>query len=170
MYYMKANSHVLNFLEIFSKNYDNSIEDSVIVLLKPDFPEDKKYDFLSYCSERSLKIIFEDSSILDRDKIFGIYYDIFKQRDDDRKYGISWKLKLIDYLTTGKSAYYIVQGVNAQKLLNDYKKMIREEYNKITTPKETLNENDFFEKVIKNLIHITNEKEFVPTCWFLFMK
>jgi hypothetical protein len=167
---MKVNNPILNFLEVYSKDCHNDAIDSVVVLLKPDYPEDKKVSFLSYCNEKSLKIIFNDSSILNKEKIFGIYYDLFRQRDDDLKYGILWKLKLIDYLTSGKSNYYLIQGVNAQELLNNYKKVIRLEYDKITTPKEVMSEDIFFEKVIKNLIHVTNTEEFVPTCWFLFIK
>ena len=163
---MKKLKLIVDFLQAFTLVGDSN--NNCIVILKPDFPQIQKLNFISYCNMNSLDISTNRKIILTSDKIFGIYYGIFKQREDDRSYGVSWKLKLIEYLRSGKSDCYLVSGENAQNLMKDYKQVIRKKYNKITAPKEHLSEHDFNEKVIKNLIHVTEESEFVPTCWFIF--
>jgi hypothetical protein len=56
----------------------------------------------------------------------------------------------------------------AYSLLKQYKLNIRSKYNKITKPSQKISNKIFIEKVVKNLIHVTDPDELVPTTWSLF--
>ena len=102
------------------------------------------------------------------DHVFLVYYDLFKKSDKDKIFGVSWKNQVINYLTSGKSEIYLIKGDRAYSLLKQYKLNIRSKYNKITKPSQKISNKIFTEKVIKNLIHVTDPEELIPTAWSLF--
>lgn len=165
---MELNKIVLDLVGNLSSELIN-LEGVVIVILKPDFPSDEKHSFNRFCKSKSLNVVANGKSILNRYQILGIYSDIFRLRSDDKKYGAVWKIKLLEYMQSGTSEYFLIEGENAQFLLKQYKTSIRKQYDKITDPATSMDETEFEEKVVRNLIHVTNEDEFVSSCWLLFI-
>lgn len=145
-----------------------NLADTAIVILKPDFPTIEKDIFLDYCTSNNLNILSAKKMTLKIDHIFSVYYDLFKKNDQDKEFGVSWKTQVINYLTSGKSEIYFIKGDQAYSLLKQYKLNIRSKYNKITKPSQKISSKIFTEKVVKNLIHVTDTDELVPTAWSLF--
>lgn len=145
-----------------------NLPDVSIVILKPDFPNIEKSIFLDYCTSNNLSILSAKKITLKKDHIFSIYYDLFKKSDQDKIFGVSWKNQVINYLTNGKSEIYFIKGNQAYSLLKQYKLNIRSKYNKITKPSQKISNKVFIEKVVKNLIHVTDPEELTPTAWSLF--
>lgn len=140
---------------------------SCLVILKPDFPLIEKRPFLNFCAEKELKIIFRKKLILNKYQVIALYQDIFNSLPGDTIFGIGWKYDLIKYLTKSHSEIFLIEGKDAIKILNDYKIGIRTKYRKITKPKEALDEKTFNEKVIKNLIHVSDRGDQLISFWAL---
>ena len=145
-----------------------NLADTAIVILKPDFPTIEKDIFLDYCTSNNLNILSAKKMTLKIDHIFSVYYDLFKKNDQDKKFGVSLKTQVINYLISGKSEIYFIKGDQAYSLLKQYKLNIRSKYSKITKPSQKVSNKIFTEKVVKNLIHVTDTDELVPTAWSLF--
>ncbi|MCX6738840.1 MAG: hypothetical protein NT098_02175 [Candidatus Parcubacteria bacterium] len=165
---MEINKTIFELVENISSGISD-IKDVTIVIFKPDFPDSEKNSFFRFCKNNSLNILSSKEAVLNKEQIYGIYYDIFKQRNDDKNYGISWKIKVLEYLTFGTSEYFLIEGKDAQARLKEFKISIREKYKKITAPHSHIDERSFEETVIKNLIHVTDDGEFVNSCWLLFI-
>ena len=147
----------------------NSLLNYAIVLHKPDFPEAEKEAFTSFCGEYSLQIIFQKTLKLEKHQIMSVYHDLFQGKGDRAEYGLKWKLEVLDYLTSGNSVCFLLQGHGAQNLACKYKHALREKYGKITTPQQRLSTADFRNKVVQNLIHTAAAEDFASTYWSLLI-
>ncbi len=143
-------------------------EDLAIVVFKPSCPREAIARFRSYCSENHISILQKKETLLSRDAVVALYPKIFSFSNEDLKFGLAWKKQTIDYLTSAPSRCFLVGGEDVYSKLSKYKYRLRDRYGKITHPKAVLSTEDFFEKVIKNIVHVIDEHELQNGLWVLF--
>lgn len=83
--------------------------------------------------------------------------DIFRFDDKDLTFGIDWKKRKLEYMTSSKSAVFILKGEGSQTLSEQFKYILRDKYKKLSVPAKKLDNEEFDELAIKNLIHVVDE-------------
>ncbi len=139
-----------------------------IILFKPEWTQDEIGNFKEYCAKNGVNILEERNMVLSRNTIIALYKNMFSFSTDDLQFGIEWKAKTIEYLTSGTSVCLLVKGECVDKKLSKYKYALRNRHGKITHPKASLSVEDFKEKVIKNLVHVVDIDELQNALWLLF--
>lgn len=139
-----------------------------IILFKPEWSPNDVESFNEYCSKNDINILEKRNIILSKDVVIALYKNIFSFSTDDLRFGITWKTETIEYLTSGQSICFLVQGKCANEKLSKYKYTLRDKCGKITHPKNLMNQEDFKEKVIKNLVHVVDDDEIQNALWLIF--
>lgn len=139
-----------------------------IILFKPGYEEQEIERFKKFCIKEKIVFFEEKGVVLTREAVVALYPKIFSFSQDDILYGATWKRDTLAYLTGGQSRCILVEGKNVNEKLHDYKCKMRERYGKLTHPKIKLSQEDFLERVIKNLVHVIDPEELQNGIWLLF--
>jgi nucleoside diphosphate kinase len=139
-----------------------------VLMFKPRYPPDVVREFQAYCFEERLKIVVSREVHLSRDAVIALYPDVFKFSRSDLVFGLCWKHQTIEYLTSGSCACFLVKGHGAIQRLSQYKKSVRRRFGKMQTPIKQLSQQDFFERVVQNMVHSVDEDEMQNAIWVLF--
>jgi len=150
--------------------YSNKIKQNCIgfILFKPDCPKYEISAFRLFCKQEKINIIKEKQLILDRNMIIALYPSTFNLLKNDLKFGVIWKYELIKYLTHGSVNCFLVENKRILEILNKYKFFLRKKYKKITNPMKKMDKMTFKNRVIKNIVHVANEKEIQSILWLIF--
>jgi len=141
-----------------------------IIMFKPDCPKSEITNFYLFCKKQAVRIIKRKDVIFDRNMLFSLYFRVFNLLKNDFLFGIKWKAEIIKYLEDSYTVCFLVEckGMNVVTILNKYKYFLREKYGKITNPKSLINNKDFVDKVIRNMVHTVDEKEIQNVLWLVF--
>ncbi len=139
-----------------------------VILFKPLCPAIEIVNFVKYCKEHNLSILFKKSRSLSSSMVIALYPKIFSFNKDDITHGILWKHKVISYHISSKSTYFLVDGKEVWAKLKSYKQYIRKKYKKISYPPKGMSEKDVVNRVIKNHIHVVDKSELQNSLWLLF--
>lgn len=144
---------------------EKSLASFALLLFKPGFDPSLIWSFQDFCASQALKVLYEFESRLCNSDVIALYPTIFSYSANDLRYGITWKQKTIEYLTSSHCKAFIVEGVAATEKLSKLKNDLRERSGKISTPLAMLSEEEVFERVIKNLVHVVDEAELQNALW-----
>ncbi len=156
---------ILQHLEIKRQNFHDELG---IIIFKPQFVDVEIEQFRKYCELNKITILKEKTDTLSKEAIIALYKNIFSYSNNDLEFGVNWKAETINYLNSGPSVCILVTGSGVNRKLSNYKYELRSRYGKITNPKTTLSDEDFKNKVIKNMVHVIDDEELQNGLWILF--
>lgn len=136
-----------------------------VLLFKPDCPAVEYSDFEEYCRTENLTILQTQSHQLNRGDVIALYPKIYCDLPNDLVYGVAWKERMLDHLTSGPTRSLFLKGENVQERLMRYKRTLRDRHGKNLIP--NMSEQDFLERVIKNLVHVVEDDEVQTALWIL---
>jgi hypothetical protein len=134
-------------------------------MFKPGYNAEAILAFGRFCSSHSLEVICAFESKLCRSDVVALYPGLFAYSENDLRYGIEWKEKTIEYLTSDLCKIVMVEGAAATAKLAQYKSDERARFGKIANPSSALSEEEFFKQVIMNLMHVVDESELQNALW-----
>lgn len=152
-----------DILKLRSSNKD--ISNIGLILFKPGSTLIIRKKFMDYCVLNNLKVISTKKLRLNRLQVIGLYPKIFSFDENDLKYGTRWKHQTIEYITSGVSYLYLVEGDKCIEKLQSYKRDVRNEYGKIMYPNRKLDPKEFFDKTVKNIAHCVDTQELDVAAW-----
>ena len=139
-----------------------------IILFKPGYKEREIERFKKFCIKQKIVFLEEKDVVLTREAVIALYPKIFSFSQGDMLYDVTWKRDTLAYLTGGQSRCVLAEGESVNEKLHHYKCKLREKYEKLTHPKIKLSQEDFLERVIKNLVHVIDPEELQNGIWLLF--
>ncbi len=139
-----------------------------VTIFKPGYTNEHLARFKEFCLVQELVVVEElPEGNLVKESVIALYPKVFSFSDKDIEFGVEWKQRVIDYLTSGPVKIFIVTGKESTEKLRRFKYQMREENNKITNPEQVMTQKDFDEQVIKNLIHVIDEEEIPNFLWLI---
>jgi nucleoside diphosphate kinase len=140
-----------------------------VVLLKPGFDDQVVSEFQEFLHSRRLRVMYRKRRKLNKSHVIALYPKVFRYQSNDLIYGLGWKEQFIKYLTSSSCMIYFIEGENAIRILQDFKFRLRKKKKLILHPKKQgkMDEGVFFEKVIKNLIHVVDRNDIQNSLWLL---
>lgn len=138
-----------------------------VVMLKPNYTADHVSDVNQFADEHNLDIVYEQPHLLGRAAVIAIYADILKFSPSDIDFGLDWKRRKLEYMTSAASYVEVLQGQNAQSTCEQYKHDMRQKYGKLSVPSDRLSDDDFEDLAIRNIIHVVDDDVTEIMLWLL---
>lgn len=145
----------------------SSESELAVVILKPEYTSDQVDDVSQFADQHDLDIVYEHPHLLGRAAVVAIYADILKFNPSDLDFGLDWKRRKLEYMTSAPSYVEILQGQSAQSSCEQYKHDMRRRYGKLSVPSGRLNDDEFEDLAIKNIIHVVDDDATEIVLWLL---
>ena len=138
-----------------------------IIIFKPGYSAKMIASFHEFCKKNGLAIAGQTKKKLSRGDVVALYPKIFSFSRQDLTYGVAWKKKTIEYPTSGPSLFLFAEGKNASGKVARFKAFLRNDHGKISHPEKKMSDKEFFDKVVKNIVHGVDEREVHNALWLL---
>jgi hypothetical protein len=149
-------------------NPSASLEDVSILLLKPGFDPNTATELEERVSSARLQVELKSKLTLPALAVVALYgHTTLQPHISDAVYGLEWRNRMLDYMTSGESRAYLVAGNQAATKAREIRDVMRASHGKVTIPTRTYSGNEFFNLVIKNVVHNPDKSELLPTAWAL---
>jgi nucleoside diphosphate kinase len=137
----------------------NRSDEHAVIILKPEYRREYISEVIDFLVKNDLQNVYQKVITFSKEAIIAVYYDIFKFTDKDLIYGVNWKKRKLDYMSSGKSIVFIIKGKNSQQLSKKFKYELRAKYKKLSIPSKKLTNKQFDELAIKNIIHVVDDSD-----------
>lgn len=156
-----------NALEIQHDFRTGRRSDSIgMLLLKPDSSSQDRNTAFFRLIERRQKLLTMASGELATSAVCALYYSELQHHPTDRSFGIGWRNRFVDHMTTRGSTLFVVNGIGAEESCLSVKRELRHRNGKldVAVPHD---ENEFYETIIKNTAHSVDTEHIEPALWVL---
>lgn len=142
-------------------------DELAIIILKPGFTDEHHEKVTIFCAQNNLELVRHNDFQFDPTSTLALYNDIFRFSENDIRFGYDWKARKLAYMTSGPSRIYIVRGKDARPLSEAFKYELRDTYGKLSVPDRALNNDEFEELAIKNIVHVVDGADIEVALWLL---
>lgn len=156
-----SGSEVMKLIEADGNN------ERAILMLKPDGLKRQidgipvKYIIEQLFDDANIRILCTSDRNLSWRSVYRIYRDVLRRNDEEEvKYGREWKHDVVKHVASENVFAYLLSGNNAENIAKKIKNDLRK---KLCDPEDSR------QKVVENVAHVADEKDFDVTLKQLFL-